>query len=174
MKRLIECVPNFSEGHDSAKVDAIVASMSSVPGVYVLDREMDADHNRCVITLAGDPDAVAEAALLAVGKAAELIDLTKHTGAHPRIGATDVVPFIPVENVTVEDCIALARRVGKEIWSRYQIPVFFYEAAATRPDRVNLENIRRGQFEGLREEIMRPERQPDIGEPRMHPTAGAT
>src|SRR5256885_5894446 len=173
MKRLIECVPNFSEGRDAATVDAIVAVMSGVAGVYVLDREMDADHNRCVITLAGDPDAVAEAALLGVGKAAELIDLTKHTGAHPRIGATDVVPFIPIEGVTVEDCIALARRVGKEIWSRYHIPVFFYEAAAARPDRVNLENIRRGQFEGLREEIKNPERQPDIGEATMHPTAGA-
>src|SRR5438094_5269729 len=153
MKRLIECVPNFSEGRDAAKVDAIVAAMSSVPGVYVLDREMDADHNRSVITLAGEPDAVAESALRGVGKAMELIDLTKHTGAHPRVGATDVVPFIPIDGITVEDCIALARCVGKEIWSRYHIPVFFYEAAATRPDRVNLENIRRGQFEGLREEI---------------------
>jgi glutamate formiminotransferase / formiminotetrahydrofolate cyclodeaminase len=174
-KRLMECVPNFSEGRDAAKVDAIVAAMSSVPGVYVLDREMDADHNRCVITLAGDPGAVGEAALLGVGKAAELIDLTKHTGAHPRIGATDVVPFIPIEGVTVEDCVALARRVGKEIWSRYGIPVFFYESAATRPERTNLENIRRGQFEGLREEIKHnPERQPDVGEHKLHPTAGAT
>src|SRR5689334_569803 len=175
MKRIIECVPNFSEGRDAAKVDAIVASMSGVAGVYVLDREMDADHNRCVVTLAGEPDAVAEAALLGVGKALELIDLTKHTGAHPRVGATDVVPFIPIEGVTVEDCVALAKRVGREIWSRYRIPVYFYEAAATRPERTNLENIRRGQFEGLREEIKRnPERQPDIGEPKLHPTAGAT
>src|SRR5205807_7638537 len=113
----------------------------------------DADHNRCVITLAGEPDAVAEATVLGVGKALELIDLTKHTGAHPRIGATDVVPFIPIEGVTVEDCVALAKRTGKEIWSRYRIPIFFYEAAATCPERTNLENIRRGQFEGLREEI---------------------
>src|SRR5436853_418664 len=153
MKRLIECVPNFSEGHDSAKVDAIVASMSSVPDVYVLDREMDADHNRCVITLAGDPDAVAEAALLGVGKAAELIDLTKHTGAHPRIGATDVVPFIPIEGVTVEDCIKLAERVAQEIWNKLKVPVYLYESAARQPDRVNLENIRRGQFEGLVKEM---------------------
>ncbi len=175
MKRLIECVPNFSEGRDAAKVDAIVAVMSGVTGVYVLDREMDADHNRCVITLAGEPDAVAEAALLGVGKAQELIDLTTHTGAHPRVGATDVVPFIPVEGVTIEDCVALARRVGKEIWSRYRIPVYFYEAAATRPDRINLENIRRGQFEGLREEVKRNhDRQPDVGEPKLHPTAGTT
>src|SRR5207244_1301234 len=125
MKRLIECVPNFSEGRDAAKVDAIVAAMSSVPGVYVLDREMDADHNRSVITLAGEPDAVAEAALLGTGKAMELIDLTKHTGAHPRVGATDVVPFIPIDGITIEDCVALAQRVGNEIWNRYRIPVFF-------------------------------------------------
>jgi glutamate formiminotransferase len=175
MKRLIECVPNFSEGRDAGKVDAIVAAMSGVPGVYVLDREMDADHNRSVVTLAGEPDAVAEAALRGTGKALELIDLTKHTGAHPRVGATDVLPFIPIEGVTIEDCVALARRVGEEIWKRFRIPVFFYEAAATRPDRVNLENVRRGQFEGLREELKKNhERQPDIGEPKLHPTAGVT
>src|SRR6266436_169382 len=150
MKRLIECVPNFSEGRDPSKVDAIVGAMSSVPGVYVLDREMDADHHRCVITLAGEPDAVAEAAILGTGKAMEVIDLTKHSGAHPRVGATDVLPFIPIDGVTIEDCVALARRVGNEIWKRHRIPVFFYEAAATRPDRINLENVRRGQFEGLR------------------------
>jgi glutamate formiminotransferase/formiminotetrahydrofolate cyclodeaminase len=175
MKRLIECVPNFSEGRDAAKVDAIVAAMSSVPGVYVLDREMDADHNRSVVTLAGEPDAVAEAALLGTGKAMELIDLTKHTGAHPRVGATDVLPFIPIDGVSIEDCVALARRVGNEIWKRYRIPIFFYEAAATRPDRVNLENIRRGQFEGLREEMKHNlDRQPDVGEPKLHPTSGVT
>ena len=175
MKRLIECVPNFSEGRDSAKVEAIVAAMSSMPGVYVLDREMDADHHRSVITLAGEPEAVAEAVLRGVGKAMELIDLTKHTGAHPRVGATDVVPFIPIDGVTIEDCVALARRVGEEIWNRYRIPVFFYEAAASRPDRVNLENIRRGQFEGLREEMKKNhDRQPDVGEPKVHPTAGVT
>src|SRR6266853_2106611 len=175
MKRLIECVPNFSEGRDPAKVDAIVAAMSSVPGVYVLDREMDADHNRSVVTLAGEPDAAAEAALLGTGKAMEVIDLTKHTGAHPRVGATDVLPFIPIEGVTIEDCVALARRVGNEIWKRYRIPVFFYEAAATRPDRANLENVRRGQFEGLRDEMKKNlDRQPDVGEPKVHPTAGVT
>src|SRR5712671_4715498 len=174
-KRLIECVPNFSEGRDAAKVDAIVAAMSKVSGVYVLDREMDADHNRSVVTLAGDPDAVAEAALLGVGKALELIDLTKHSGAHPRIGATDVVPFIPIEGIALEDCVALARRTGEEIWKRYRIPVYFYEAAANHPERTNLENIRRGQFEGLREEMKRDHnRLPDVGEPKLHPTAGAT
>ena len=175
MKRLIESVLNFSEGRDTAKVDAIVAAMSAVPGVFVLDREMDADHNRSVITLAGEPEPVAEGALRGVGKALELIDLTKHSGAHPRIGATDVLPFIPVEGVTIEECVALARRVGHEIWKRYGIPVYFYEAAATRPDRTNLENIRRGQFEALREEIQRnPDRAPDVGGPALHPTGGAT
>ncbi len=175
MKRLIECVPNFSEGRDPAKVDALVEAMAAVAGVWVLDREMDADHNRSVITLAGEPEAMAEAALRGVGKALELIDLARHSGAHPRVGATDVLPFVPIEGVELEDCVALAKRVGREIWERYRIPVYFYEAAATRPERVNLENIRKGQFEGLREEVLRnPDRAPDIGEPRLHPTAGAT
>ncbi len=175
MKRLIESVPNFSEGRDIAKVDAIVAAMREVRGVFLLDRESDADHNRSVITIAGEPEAVAEAALRGVGKAAELIDLTKHTGAHPRMGATDVVPFIPIEGVQIEDCVALAKKVGREIWDRYRIPVYFYEAAAQRPERTNLENIRKGQFEGLRDEVPRnPDRAPDVGDPRLHPTAGAT
>ena len=175
MKRLIECVPNFSEGRDATKVDALVQAMSKVPGVYVLDREMDADHNRCVITLAGEPDALGEAAILGTGRAMELIDMNHHTGAHPRVGATDVIPFIPIEGVTIEDCAALARHVGNEIWKRYRIPIFFYEAAATRPERVNLENVRRGQFEGLREEMKKNhDRQPDVGEPKLHPTAGVT
>jgi glutamate formiminotransferase/formiminotetrahydrofolate cyclodeaminase len=174
MKRLIECVPNFSEGRDTAKVDALVDVMRGVPGVFVLDRESDADHNRSVVTLVGEPDAVAEAVLRGVGKAAETIDLTHHTGAHPRIGATDVLPFIPIEGCTIDDCVALARRVGREIWERYRIPVYFYESAATRPDRVNLENVRKGQFEGLREDALRdPDRAPDVGEPRLHATAGA-
>ncbi len=174
MKRLIECVPNFSEGRDPAKVDALVEAMRGVAGVWVLDREADADHNRCVITLAGEPEPVAEAALRGVGKALELIDLTRHTGAHPRLGATDVLPFVPIDGITIEDCVALAKKVGQEIWDRYRIPVYFYEAAATRPERTNLENIRRGQFEGVREEVLvNPDRAPDIGEPRLHPTAGA-
>jgi glutamate formiminotransferase/formiminotetrahydrofolate cyclodeaminase len=172
--RLVECVPNFSEGRDAAKVDAIVEAMK-MPGVYLLDREMDADHNRCVITLIGEREAVEEAAIRGVGKAAELIDLTKHQGAHPRMGATDVVPFIPIEGVTIEDCIAMAKRVGAEIAKRFAIPVYLYEAAATSPERQNLENIRRGQFEGIRDEIAtNPARKPDFGEARVHPTAGAT
>src|ERR1700726_3918277 len=175
MKRLVECVPNFSEGRDAFKMDAIVSAMREVPGVYLLDRESDRDHNRSVVTLAGEPEAVAEAALRGVGKAAELIDLTKHSGAHPRMGATDVVPFIPIEGATIEDCVALAKKVGREIWERFRIPVYFYEAAAQRPERTNLENIRKGQFEGLLEEVPRNmDRAPDIGEQRLHATAGAT
>ncbi len=146
-----------------------------IPGVYLLDREMDADHNRCVITLVGDREAVQEAAIRGAGKAAELIDLTQHTGAHPRMGATDVIPFIPIDGVTLEDCVAMARHVGAEIARRFQIPVYLYEAAAATPDRQNLEDIRRGQFEGIRGEIAtNPARKPDFGEPRVHPTAGAT
>ncbi|PYX62081.1 MAG: glutamate formimidoyltransferase [Acidobacteria bacterium] len=174
MSTLVECVPNFSEGRDKARVDAIVAAMK-MDGVYLLDREMDADHNRCVITLVGDREAIQEAAIRGVGKAEELIDLTKHRGAHPRMGAADVVPFIPIEGVTIEACVAMARHVGAEIWKRHQIPVYLYEAAATSPERLNLENIRRGQFEGIREEIgTNPARKPDFGEARVHPTAGAT
>ena len=171
---LVECVPNFSEGRDPAKVDAIVEAMQ-IAGVYLLDREMDADHNRCVITLVGERDAIQEAAIRGVGKAAELIDLTKHQGAHPRMGAADVVPFIPINGVTIEDCVATARHVGAEIAKRFKIPVYLYEAAAATPERQNLENIRRGQFEGIRAEIAtNPARKPDFGEPRVHPTAGAT
>jgi glutamate formiminotransferase / formiminotetrahydrofolate cyclodeaminase len=174
MSTLVECVPNFSEGRDKAKVDAIVAAMK-MEGVYLLDREMDADHNRSVITLAGEREAIQEAAICGVGKAAELIDLNRHQGAHPRMGAADVVPFVPLEGITVEDCVAMARHVGEQIWKRYQIPVYLYEAAATTAERQNLENIRRGQFEGIRAEIAtHPARKPDFGDPRVHPTAGAT
>ena len=146
-----------------------------VPDVYLLDREMDSDHNRCVITLVGEREAIEEAAIRGVGKAAELIDLTKHHGAHPRMGAADVIPFIPIDGVTLEDCVAMAKHVGAEIAKRFQIPVYLYEAAATAPERQNLENIRRGQFEGIRDEIAtNPARRPDFGESRVHPTAGVT
>ncbi len=174
MPALVECVPNFSEGRDKSKVDAILEAMK-MDGVYLLDREMDADHNRCVITLVGDPFNIAEAAIRGVGKAAELIDLTKHTGAHPRLGAADVIPFIPIEGVTLEDCVAIARRVGEEIWKRFKVPVYLYESAAQRPERQNLENVRRGQFEGIREDVKtNPARKPDFGDAALHPTAGAT
>jgi glutamate formiminotransferase / formiminotetrahydrofolate cyclodeaminase len=174
MSTLVECVPNFSEGRDKAKVDAIVGAMK-VEGVHLLDREMDADHNRSVITLVGEREPIQEAAIRGVGKAAELIDLNRHQGAHPRMGAADVVPFIPIDGVTLEDCVTMARHVGEQIWKRYQIPVYLYESAATSPERQNLENIRRGQFEGIRAEIAsNPARKPDFGEARVHPTAGAT
>jgi glutamate formiminotransferase len=173
MQTLVECVPNFSEGRDKAKVDAIIDAMK-LDGVYLLDREMDADHNRCVITIAGERDAVQEAAIRGVGKAAELIDLNQHQGAHPRLGAADVVPFIPIEGVSIEDCVAMARHAGGEIWKRYHIPVYLYEAAASSPERQNLENIRRGQFEGIRSEIAtNPARKPDFGDAQLHSTAGA-
>jgi len=174
-RQLVECVPNFSEGRDTAKIDAIVAAIAAVPEVVLLDREADADHNRCVLTFVGPPAAVADAAFRGVSKAVELIDLTKHQGAHPRIGAADVVPFIPIEGVTLEECVTLAERVGNEIWNKLKVPVYFYEAAARQPERVNLENIRRGQFEALLQEMGTvPARAPDCGEPPCHPTAGAT
>src|SRR5437868_6837156 len=174
MSTLVECVPNFSEGRDKAKVDAIVDAMK-MPDVYLLDREMDSDHNRCVITIVGEREAIQEAAIRGVGKASELIDLNNHAGAHPRMGAADVVPFIPIDGVSIEDCVAMANYVGEQIWHRYQIPVYLYESAAKIPERQGLENIRRGQFEGIRAEIgTNPARRPDIGEARVHPTAGAT
>ena len=170
---LIECVPNFSEGASGERVEAIIAAMH-VPGVHLLDWSMDSDHNRSVVTIAGDPGAVVEAAVRAVGKAVELIDLTRQRGAHPRIGAADVIPFVPVKGVRLEQCVLLARQAGLEIWRRFGIPVYFYEAAASRPDRVNLENVRSGQFEGLRDAVEdEPSRRPDLGGPGLHPTAGA-
>jgi len=171
---LVECVPNFSEGRDAAKIDSIAQSIEAVPEIVLLDRESDADHNRCVLTFAGPPAAVAEAAFRSVERAAALIDLTKHQGAHPRMGAADVLPFIPIEGVTLDDCAKIAERVAHEIWNRLRIPVYLYGAAARRPERVNLENIRRGQFEALLAEMGTvPERDPDIGAPVCHPTAGA-
>ena len=175
MQTLIECVPNFSEGRDRAVVDAIVHAILGGPDVYLLDREMDADHHRSVITFVGTRESVGEAALRGIGKAAELIDLNKHQGAHPRLGATDVVPFVPLSGVTLKDCVHIAEWVAEEAWRRFKIPTYLYEAAARKPDRVNLENIRRGQFEGVRDEIANnPHRHPDFGEARLHPTAGAT
>jgi glutamate formiminotransferase len=170
---LIECVPNFSEGADAQRVEAIVAAMR-VDGVHLLDWSMDADHNRSVVTIAGEPKAVVEAAVRGAGKAVELIDLTRQQGAHPRIGAADVIPFVPVKGIKLEQCVMLARQAGLEIWRRFGVPVYFYEAAAARPDRVNLEDVRRGQFEGLRDAVEKePSRRPDLGGPGLHPTGGA-
>jgi glutamate formiminotransferase len=174
MPQLVECVPNVSEGRDAAKIDSIVRSVEAVPGILLLDRHSDADHNRSVVTFAGPPEAVAEAAFRLVECAAALIDLTKHQGAHPRIGAADVVPFIPIEGVTLEDCAGIAVRVSERIWSELRISVFLYEAAARRPERVSLANVRRSQFEALLTETGEdPLRAPDIGDPACHPTAGA-
>ncbi|HVW78674.1 MAG TPA: glutamate formimidoyltransferase [Alloacidobacterium sp.] len=171
---MIECVPNFSEGADSYKVASIVAAMQ-MDGVSLLDWSLDADHNRSVVTIAGTPAAVVEAAVRAAGRASELIDLTTQQGVHPRIGAADVIPFVPVRGVSLEQCALLARQAGMEIWKRYHIPVYFYEAAAARPDRALLEDVRRGQFEGLRDAVRKDvTRRPDVGGPDLHPTAGAS
>ncbi|HUX43348.1 MAG TPA: glutamate formimidoyltransferase [Terracidiphilus sp.] len=170
---VIECVPNFSEGRDARKVEAIVAAMR-VDGVHLLDWFMDADHNRTVVTVAGNPAAVVESAVRGAGKAAELIDLTRQEGVHPRIGAADVIPFVPISGIRLEQCVLLARQAGQEIWQRYGIPIYFYEAAAARPDRANLDDVRRGQFEGLRDQVRKEAaRRPDLGGPGLHPTAGA-
>lgn len=170
---VVECVPNFSEGTDARRVEAIVAAMR-VPGVHLLDWSMDAAHNRSIVTVAGDPAAVVESAIRGAGKAAELIDLTRQQGVHPRIGAADVIPFAPISGIKLEQCALLARQAGQEIWRRFGVPVFFYGAAAARPDRANVEEVRRGQFEGLREAIAKDSsRRPDIGGPHLHPTAGA-
>lgn len=172
---LIECVPNFSEGRNAATVDRIVGAIKSVPGVLLLDRESDADHNRSVITFAGPPDVVVEASVRAAGAASELIDMNRHTGVHPRIGALDVLPFVPLRKVTLRECAALAVRAGQQIWTRFRVPVYLYGAAARRADRVELAEVRRGEFEGLREQVRsNPDRRPDIGGPELHPTAGAT
>jgi glutamate formiminotransferase / formiminotetrahydrofolate cyclodeaminase len=174
MNQIVECVPNFSEGRRPEVVDAIVQAIMSAGNVYLLGREMDADHNRAVITIAGPPESIGEAAFRGVEAAMRHIDLTNHQGEHPRLGAADVIPFVPIRGVTLADCVEIARTTGRAIADRLKIPVYLYEAAATRPDRTNLENVRRGQFEALRDEIASPDRKPDFGEPRIHPTAGAT
>ena len=171
---LIECVPNFSEGRDPEIVEAIVAAMA-VDGVSLLDFSRDPDHNRSVVTIVGPPASVVESAVRGAGRAAELINLATQRGVHPRIGAADVIPFVPVRDISLEQCVLFARQAGAEIWKRHQIPVYFYEAAAARPDRALLENVRQGQFEGLREAVKREvARRPDIGGPDLHPTAGAS
>ncbi|HEY2956238.1 MAG TPA: glutamate formimidoyltransferase [Candidatus Eisenbacteria bacterium] len=175
MTRLVECVPNFSEGRRPEVVEELIQAIAAVPGVTLLDHESDPDHNRSVLTFAGEPDPVAEAAFRAVARAAQLIDLNRHSGQHPRMGAADVVPFVPVEGMTLDDCAEIARRVGARIGEELSIPVFLYEAAATRPERVSLADVRRGEFEGLRDAIGKdPGRRPDFGPERIHPTAGAT
>ncbi len=179
MSRLVECVPNFSEGRRPEVVDAIIAAMQSAGGVTLLDKEMDANHNRAVVTIVGEPEAIAEGAFRGAKKAAELIDLTRHEGEHPRMGAMDVCPFIPISGVTEAECVELAKRVAKRIAEELKIPTFLYELAAQRPDRQDLGAIRgrkpTGEFEGLRESIRKnPDKKPDFGPSEVHPTAGAT
>lgn len=171
---MVECVPNLSEGRDPRRVDAVEQAIASVPGIALLHRTSDTDHNRSVLTFAGPGTAVVEAAVRAVAEAARQIDLTQHRGIHPRLGALDVLPFVPLGEMTIADCVPLARQAGERIWRELGIPVYLYAAAAARPERTNLEDVRRGQFEGLREDCLTDElKRPDIGGPGLHPTAGA-
>lgn len=175
MEKIVECVPNFSEGRRGETIARLVEAVDSVAGVAVLGTHVDADHNRSVITFVGEPTAIVEAALRAARVAVELIDLREHEGQHPRVGALDVLPFVPVRGVTLEECIALAHEAGERLWDELGVPVYFYESAARRPERVNLEDVRRKGFEQLRDEIGRvAERAPDVGESRVHESAGAT
>ena len=175
MPQLVECVPNFSEGRRREVVEELMERIASTPGAILLDHEMDPDHHRAVLTFAGEPEPVLEAAFRVAKRAAELIDLNHHKGEHPRMGATDVIPFVPVEGVTLDDCAELARRLGRRMGDELKIPVFLYEAAATVPQRVSLADVRRGEFEGLRGLIGKdPAHKPDFGPDKIHPTAGAT
>lgn len=173
MKQIIECVPNFSEGRDMEKLDKILACFRGVEGVLLLDHSSDADHNRTVVTVVGEKEPLKHAVVAAMGKAAELIDLRVHEGQHPRMGATDVVPFIPVENVTMEECVELSKEVAALAYEKHGIPSFLYEKSASRPERENLATIRKGQFEGMSEKVKQPEWKPDFGTD-IHPSAGIT
>lgn len=172
MNRIIECVPNFSEGRDLQKIDKIVAPFRAKAGVKLLDYSNDEDHNRLVVTVVGEPEPLKEAVLEAIGMAVQLIDLNHHQGQHPRMGAVDVVPFIPIKGVTMEEAIALSKEVAAEVASRYQLPVFLYEKSASAPHRENLATVRKGEFEGMAEKIKLPEWKPDFGPAERHPTAG--
>lgn len=174
MTKLIECIPNFSEGRNPQVIDALVEASKSVPGVVLLDHSSDASHNRSVFTLIGDPENIAEAAFRLCQTAAAHIDMTQHQGEHPRMGATDVIPFVPVKDVGIEDCVAVARAVGARIYDELRIPIFLYEQAATSEQRRNLAAVRKGQFEGMPEKLLAPEWAPDFGERNIHPTAGVT
>ena len=168
----MECVPNFSEGRDLQKIDKIVAPFRGKQGVKLLDYSNDEDHNRLVVTVVGEPEPLRDAVLEAIGVAVELIDLNHHQGQHPRMGAVDVVPFIPIRNVTMEEAVALSKEVGKEVAKRYNLPVFLYEKSASAPHRENLAAVRKGEFEGMAEKIKQPEWHPDFGLAERHPTAG--
>lgn len=174
MAKLVECIPNFSvsKEHDPVVFQSLVDTANSVPGCTALDVQTDGDHNRCVFTLVGSPAAIEEVAFRMAEKATELIDMTKHTGQHPRMGATDVIPFVPTMDMTVEECVEMSKRVAKRIWQELQVPSFLYEDSASAPHRVNLAKCRKGQFEGMPEKLLEPEWAPDYGERKIHPTAG--
>ncbi len=172
--RLVESVPNVSEGRDRGSIEAMAAAIREVAAARLLDVQSDPDHHRTVFTVVGEPDGVAEAILRLFATALSRIDLRLHRGEHPRMGAVDVVPFVPVRGVTMADCVALARRVGQEVWERFRVPVYLYEEAATRPERRDLAAIRRGEFEGFAEKIQKEEWAPDFGERALHPSAGVT
>ena len=176
MSKLVECVPNFSvsKERDEAVFQGLVDTANSIPGCTVLDVQTDGDHNRCVFTMVGSPAAIEEAAFQLAKKAAETIDMTKHQGQHPRMGATDVIPFIPTMDMTVEECVDLSKRVAERLWTELSIPAFLYEDSASRPERRNLAACRKGQFEGMPEKLLQPEWAPDYGERKIHPTAGIT
>jgi glutamate formiminotransferase len=173
MAKIVECVPNISEGRDTSVINAVVDEIKKFK-VRLLDVESDRDHNRSVITYVGEPEEVEKATFALAAKAVELIDMEKHKGEHPRVGAIDVVPFVPISGVTMPECVALAERVGKRIADELKVPVYLYEEAAKRPERQNLADVRKGEYEGLKESITKPEKKPDFGEAKMHPSAGAT
>ncbi|UCE36834.1 MAG: glutamate formimidoyltransferase [Thermoplasmata archaeon] len=175
MIKIVECVPNFSEGRNKEVLEAIAQQIKNTEKVRLLAYESDKDHNRSVFTFVGEPEGVKKAAFSAISKAAELIDMNEHSGEHPRIGATDVVPFIPISGVTIDDCVNMAKELGQEVADKLKIPIYLYEHAAIKPTRQNLANIRKGQYEGLKEAISKdPDRKPDFGPSSLHPTAGAT
>lgn len=172
MAKLVECIPNFSEGRNQEVIEGLVSVAKSVPGVTLLDYSSDASHNRSVFTLVGDENSIQEVAFQLVKFASENIDMTKHTGEHPRMGATDVLPFVPIKDITAKECVEISKQVAKRINDELQIPIFLYEDSATTPDRVNLAKIRKGQFEGMSEKLLLEEWGPDFGERKIHPTAG--
>jgi glutamate formiminotransferase len=174
MAKLIECIPNFSEGRNQAVIDGLVKIAKNVKGVTLLDHSSDSSHNRSVFTLVGDEEGIQEVVFQLVKFASEKIDMTKHQGEHPRMGATDVVPFVPIKDVTVEECIAISKKVAQRINEELQIPIFLYEDSATKPERKNLAKIRKGQFEKMPEKLLEEEWLPDYGERKIHPTAGVT
>lgn len=174
MAKIVECIPNFSEGRNEEVIKALVDTAKSVPGVTLLDYSSDASHNRSVFTLVGDPEGIQEVAFKLCKVASEKIDMTKHSGEHPRMGATDVIPFVPVKDITAEECVEISKKVAERIYNELEIPSFLYEDSASCEERRNLAKVRKGQFEGMPEKLLKPEWKPDFGERKIHPTAGIT